>query len=250
MNKNNNKYSAPAIILSHPQMGENIGAAARAMLNFGLHDLRIIRPRDGWPNDKASATASGALEQINITVYNELSAAIADINYVFATTCRKRDMVKPVFEPSSAVIEAHKRIGNNQNIAFVFGAERAGLTNDEISKCQALVNIPTNPDFSSINLAQSVLLVAYEWSKENSDNRTAASLDMGDSFPAKQEDINNFVSRLENDLEERRFFRSEDLKPTMLRNIRNIFTRADITDQELRTLHGVLSALRGNKTRK
>jgi len=250
MNKNNDKINPPVIILSHPQMGENIGAAARAMLNFGITEMRIINPRDGWPNERAEATASGALGQMNVTISDDLPTSIADMHFVFATTARNRDMVKPEFCPKAAMIEAYTRIKSKQNIAFIFGAEQSGLTNNELTMCQAIVNVPTNPDFSSINLAQSVLLLAYEWSLLNTETQTTHDLDMGDSFPAKQDEVNKFIGRLENELEEKNFFRSEGLKPTMQRNIRNIFSRSDITDQELRTLHGVLSALRGNKSAK
>ncbi len=236
-----------AIILSNPQMGENIGAAARSMLNFGLTDLRIVNPRDGWPNARAVTLASGALDIIEPKVFDTLAEAIADLHFTFATTARKRDMVKPEFTPMSAAIEGKARIVQNQNIGIIFGAERTGLLNDEISQCQAIISIPTNPNFSSLNLGQSVLLIAYEWMKEH---ETGNRLDMGDSFPATQSEVHNFIARLENDLDERNFFRSEDLRATMKRNIQNIFTRADISEQELRTLHGVLSALRGNKTPK
>ena len=238
------KY-AISIILSNPQIGENIGTAARSMLNFGLTDLRLVNPRDGWPNERAITLSSGALDVIEPKVFDTLAEAISDLHFTFATTARARDMVKPEFTPMSAAIEGKARIAQNQNIGIIFGAERSGLLNDEISQTQAIISIPTNPDFSSLNLGQSVLLIAYEWMRVPAVE--AATLDMGDSFPAVQNDINNFITRLENDLEERRFFRSEDLRATMRRNIQNIFTRADISDQELRTLHGVLSALRGNK---
>ena len=232
-------------------MGENIGASARAMLNFGLCDLRLVSPRDGWPNNRAKTIGSGALEQMpDVQVFDNLSDAIQDLHYVFATTSRRRDMVKPVFHSDSAINETLKRISSGQNIGFVFGAERTGLTNDELTMCQGIINIPTNDDFPSLNLAQCVMLIAYEWGKATSKTNTESHLDMGDSFPAEQGDLNTFIDRLEQDLETRKFFRDKGLKPTMLRNIRNIFTRADISDQELRTLHGILSALRGNKTPK
>ncbi|PCK00239.1 MAG: rRNA methyltransferase [Zetaproteobacteria bacterium] len=242
----------PTIILNNPQMGENIGAAARSMRNFGLNDLRLVKPRDGWPNSRATATGAGALEKMNVQVFDTLAQSIADLNFAFATTVRPRDMVKPVFTPEDAAAEGIARRTKKQNIGFVFGAERSGLGNDDISQCQAIISIPTNPDFSSLNLGQSVLLMAYEWMKAQRNNSQTISgrppLDMGDSFPAKQSDLHKFIKRLENELDERKFFRAKDLKPTMQINIQNIFTRADISDQELRTLHGILSALRGNKT--
>lgn len=239
--------NAPAIILSHPQMGENIGASARAMQNFGLSDLRLVAPRDGWPNERADANAAGALEIMpSVQVFDSLRDAVSDLHYVFATTSRRRDMVKPAFNPESAITETNKRIDKNQNVGFVFGAERSGLTNDEVSLCQAIISFPVNPDFASLNLAQSVLLLAYQWGSMTSD-KASTVLNTGDSGPAVQKEIQTFIERLEHDLEDRNFFRADDLKPTMLRNIQNMFTRSDITDQELRTLHGILSALRGNK---
>ncbi len=239
--------NAPAVILSHPQMGENIGASARAMQNFGLSDLRLVAPRDGWPNERADANAAGALAIMPpVKVFDSLRDAVSDLHYVFATTSRRRDMVKPVFNPESAITETNKRIGKSQNVGFVFGAERSGLTNDEVSLCQAIITFPVNSEFASLNLAQSVLLLAYQWGSMTS-GKPSTVLNTGDSAPAVQKDIQTFIERLEYDLEDRNFFRADDLKPTMLRNIQNIFTRSDITDQELRTLHGILSALRGNK---
>ena len=240
----------PAIILANPQMGENIGAAARSMLNFGLTDLRLVNPRDGWPNERAIAMSAGAIEAMpEVHIFNNLSDAISDLHFTLATTARVRDMVKPEFTPQSAAIEVNKRNTQKQNIGIIFGAERSGLTNDEISKCQAVITIPTNPKFSSLNLGQSVLLMAYELMK-GADESNLEKLNYGDSFPADQGEVHGFIKRLEKDLDERKFFRSDDLRATMQRNIQNIFTRSDISDQELRTLHGILSALRGNKTPK
>lgn len=242
MNKENHN-TKPAIILCNPQMGENIGAAARAMQNFGLDDLRLVNPRDGWPNDKAIPTSSGALEKMKPpTVFTTLQDAIADLHFVFATTARTRDMVKPVFTPESAVKETNKN--SKQRIGILFGAERTGLLNEEVMMAQAIINIPTNPEFSSLNLGQSVLLMAYEWSKQKTQQPTQNEKE---STTATQEEIQTFLSRLETDLDNRHFFRSSNLKPTMVRNIQNIFTRHNLTTQEVKTLHGILSALRGNK---
>jgi len=247
--------SSPAIILCRPQMGENIGSTARAMLNFQLKDLRIVAPRDGWPNERAEATASGALENMPpVKVFKTLEDAISDLNFTIATSARRRDMVKPVYNPANAMEELLERASKAQRIGIVFGAERTGLTNDELSLCQALMMFPTNPEFASLNLAQSVLLSAYEWDKcannKNYNSHSAPDLDMNDSTPSLQSEVTTFIERLENDLEDRRFFRTPEMKPTMMVNIRNIFTRSDVTDQEIRTLHGILSALRGNKTAK
>ena len=233
----------PAIILCNPQMGENIGAAARAMQNFGLDDLRIVNPRDGWPNERAVQMSSGAFNTMPAPqVFEKLEDALADLHFTFATTARQRDMVKPVFIPESAALESRKKTG--QKTGILFGAERSGLLNEEIIMAQAIINIPTNPDFSSLNLGQSVLLMAYEWSKHPAHTE---GVKQQEQIPAKQKDIQGFLSRLESDLENNKFFRSTDLKPTMIRNIQNIFTRNNLTQQEVQTLHGILSALRGNK---
>ncbi|MCB1784252.1 MAG: RNA methyltransferase [Alphaproteobacteria bacterium] len=241
-----------AVILVHPQMGENIGAAARAMLNFGLTDLRLVAPRDGWPSAQAEAMSSGALEKMPpVQVFDTFPEAIADLHYVLATTARPRDMVKPVLTPSEAAIEGQKRAQGGQRTGFAFGAERSGLFNEDIAACHSIITVPTNPDFSSLNLGQSVLLVAYEWFKAglalSDDGAFPAPAAKNDNFPAEQGEIEGFLSRLEDELDAMRFFRAPELKPITARNIRNIFTRADITDQELRTLHGIVSALKGNK---
>ncbi len=237
------------IILSHPQMGENIGGAARAMMNFGLCNLRLVHPRDGWPNERADAMAAGAFERMPpVEVFDTLEEAIADLHFVFATTARARHMVKPVFTPEKAAREGYGRMQKGQNIGIVFGAERTGMLNDEITHTQALITIPTDPDFSSLNLGQSVLLLAYEWIKASQEGKTTE--ESSEHIPAPQKDINMFINRLNEDLEARHFFRAAGLKSTLQRNLRNIFSRADISEQELRTLHGVLSALRGNKGQK
>lgn len=226
----------PAIILTEPQMGENIGAAARAMFNFGLTDLRLVSPRDGWPNVEAECNASGALEEncVSVQVFENLEDAISDLHFVLATTARSRDLVKTVYTPSSAAREFR---GNGLKSAIVFGEERAGLTNDHITLCNGIITIPTNPDFSSLNLGQSVLLACWEWF--NAEEQAAPQ---NENVPAEKEKLTEFLNRLENELDAADFFKSEGLKPTMIRNIRSIFTRNDLTDQEVRTLHGILSA--------
>lgn len=232
---------SPTIILLEPQMGENIGAAARAMLNFGLTDLRLINPRDGWPNQAAIHMSSGALDTINPQLFETLEDAIADLNYVLATTARPRDMVKPIFTPRTAASEIQERSETGQKTGFLFGRERNGLENDEIARCQGLITVPTNPDFSSLNLGQSVLLLAYEWFSAST-NAEKQTLPPGDNFPVSQEKLEEFLIRLDQELENHNFYKTENLKPTMQRNIRNIFTRTNLTDQETRTLHGILSA--------
>ena len=242
--------NAPAIILLNPQMGENIGATARAMMNFGLTDLRLVSPRDGWPNERAIATASGALDIMPApTVYESFADSIHDLHFVLATTSRDRDMVKPVYSPARASEIMSVRTNERQKAAFVFGCERTGITNEDLSLCQGIINIPANDDFASLNLAQAVLLIAYEWSTTNQPKPKTEEL-IQNHIPATQSELHGFLNRLQTDLEDRNFFRAEGLKATMIKNIQNIFTRADISEQELRTLHGILSALRGNKTPK
>ncbi len=239
--------NTPAIILVQPQMGENIGAAARAMFNLGLDELRLVSPRDGWPSPAADKNSAGALARMqNVQVFDTLNEAIADLHYVIAATARPRDMLKPVYTPEAGIKECRTRADQGQKTGFIFGPERMGLINDAIAKCHGVITIPTNPDFSSLNLAQSVLLLAYEWTR-NQDNTPDKIMEMGDSFPVDQEKLEEFLTRLEEELETRRFFRTEEIRPTMKRNIRGIFTRADLSDQEVRTLHGMLSALIGKK---
>ena len=234
----------PSIILVRPQMGENIGSAARAMANFGFTDLRLVSPRDGWPNQRAVDMASGAFEHMaEPQVFEDLADASADLHHLYATTARKRDLVKPVYTPDAAVMDRLEKTGK---VGFVFGPERTGLENDDLALCHSLITIPTNPDFSSLNLGQSVLLMVYAFMQATHDQE-ARALPHGDSFPVAQEDLIGFYERLEGELEDGGFFKAADLKPTMIRNIRAIFSRAELTDQEVRTLHGVVSALLGKK---
>ena len=224
---------APAIILVDPQMGENIGAAARAMLNTGLTDLRLVRPRDGWPNERADAMSAGALAMMPpVRVFNSVPEAIADCHYVLATTARVRDMVKPVFTPHAAAAELKNRAMEGQHLAILFGAERTGLTNDDVALAHGLITIPLNPEFSSLNLGQAVLLVAYEWA-QSIDTTASRTISLGDTGPATHDKLVGLFERLETELETRHFFRNPEQKPIMIRNLRNLLTRADMTDQEV-----------------
>ncbi len=232
-------------------MGENIGAAARAMLNFGFRDLRLVAPRDGWPNKIAEQNSSGALGQMagerrieGVRLFDDLAAAVSDCHYVFGTSARRRDMVKPVFTPDDAKQETITRLSQNQKTAFVFGPERTGLENDDLALCHGFISVPVNPDFASINLGQAVLLISYALSGLNED---AVIPYTQDNLLASHYDLENFISRLLLTLEEKQFFKSDDLKPTMQRNIRNMFMRGDLTAQEINTLHGIISALIGEK---
>ena len=241
--------TAPAIILVHPQMGENIGATARAMANFGLTDLYLVAPRDGWPNKAAEANAVGAFEQLSpIQIFDTTKKALESFHTVYATTARPRDMRKPVMTPQNAIAEMRAQQQANQKTAIMFGGERAGLTNEDISHAHNIITFPTNPDFSSLNLGQSVLLLAYQWFS-SADKTEDKVLPTGDSAPAEHKEISDLVDRLENELLQHNFFRNEDMQPTMMRNIRSMLARTDMTEQEVRTFHGIISALIGNKSK-
>lgn len=232
-----------SILLIRPQMGENIGAAARAMANFGLSDLRIVSPRDGWPNQKAIDMASGAFDIIpQPQIFESFDDAIKDLNKLYATTARPRDMVKPVYTPDAAIEDALPLLHSDGKVGFVFGPERTGIENEELSRCHAIINVPTNPDFSSLNLGQCVLLMAHAFSRVSIEANSKAT-PMGDSMPVSQDKLDEFLGRLEGELEAADFFKSDAIKPSMVKNIRNLFIRNDLSDQEVKTLHGVVTAL-------
>jgi tRNA/rRNA methyltransferase len=237
--------SLPVIILVGPQMGENIGACARAMLNCGLDELRIVNPRDGWPNDRANTMSAGALEKMPpVKVYTSTADAVADCHYVYATTARPRDMVKPVVTARQAAEDIRARQATDQRCAFLFGCERTGLENDDIALAHAIITIPVNPDFSSLNLGQGVLLCAYE--RYQAQKHAAAPVNP-DNMPAPHAELDNLMIRLENELADGSFFRTKELRPTVMRNIRNLFARTQITSQEINTFHGIIAALTGRK---
>lgn len=238
----------PIIILVNPQMGENIGAAARAMLNCRITELRLVNPRDGWPNERGIAMGSGAFEKMApVQVFGTLREAIADCQRVFATTGLSRDIVKPVHTPHSAISEANTAIQNGNKVAILFGCERVGLNNADMALAQDLVTIPSNPDFPSLNLGQAVMVMAYEWLKityEGSDK----ILPVGKSDVATADSFNRFFDRLDTTLQDVGFYRSPEMKDTVSRNIRALFSRATPTEQEINTLHGVITSLLGKKT--
>lgn len=233
----------PTVILVRPQLGENIGAAARAMLNFGLERMRIVAPRDGWPNDKARAMASRADAVLdNARVFASTEEAVADCHVVLASSARRRDMVQPVLTPRRAAETARAAIEGGQRIGILFGGERAGLDNEDVARASALIHVPTNPAFGSLNLAQAVLLIAYEWFQIGAG--APGERLPSESPPATAAELANFMARLEQGLDDGGFLKPPEKRPTMMRNIRNIFQRGRPTDQEVRTLHGILSALR------
>jgi tRNA/rRNA methyltransferase len=212
------------------------------MLNCGLTDLRLVRPRDGWPNQKARAAASGADSVIDgARLYDRLEDAIAGFGRVYATTARTRDMIKPVMTPRRAAADLRAEIGQGVACGLLFGRERSGLDNDEVALADTIVQVPLNPAYSSLSLPQAVLLLAYEWYQAGSDT-PPEELATGRAGPAGKEELLYFFERLEAMLEAANFFPVEDKRPTMVRNIRNLFQRNRLTDQELRTLHGILSA--------
>jgi tRNA/rRNA methyltransferase len=234
---------APAVILVNPQLGQNIGTSARAMLNCGLTDLRLVAPRDPWPNDQAITAASGADRVLDAArLFGDTEKAIADLQVVYATTARDRYMVKPIYTAREAAKEMRARAAEGLRIGVLFGPERAGLENDDLALADALIRIPLNPGFSSLNLAQSVLLVGYEWFMA-ADATPGRQDNYGWSPPADKEQLLNFFRILERELIECGFLRNEEKRPSMVRNIRNMFQRAALSEQELRTLHGMIACL-------
>jgi tRNA/rRNA methyltransferase len=238
--------ASPAIILVEPQLGENIGAAARAMANFALGDLRLVTPRDKWPNSKARAMASGANYIVDSArVFASTAEAIADLHFVYATTARTRELPKQVVGPREAAAGLRARAAAGQKVGVLFGRERWGLTNEEIALADAIVTFPVNPAFASLNLAQSVLLISYEWMAAGltgslSTREPAPELDF---TPASKAQLIGLMEHLESALEPTGYFRTEDMKPTMVQNLRAILQRAGLTPREIDVLRGVIAAL-------
>ncbi|MBI1180000.1 MAG: RNA methyltransferase [Alphaproteobacteria bacterium] len=234
-------------------MGENIGAAARAMANFALADLRLVRPRDGWPNPDAVPMAAGATDILDrARVFRSTEDAVADLNYVIATTARQRGMIKPVLSSRAAAEDLAARAGQGQKTGILFGGERSGLGNDDVALADAVVTIPTNPGFTSINIAQAVLLLGYEWFVAAGGDVAPPELD-DRSRPATKRELLGFMEHLEGALDEAGFLYPADKRPSMVRNLRNMWHRADLREQDVRTLRGIIVALtsyksRGNKT--
>jgi tRNA/rRNA methyltransferase len=242
--------SAPAVILSHPQLGENIGAAARAMKNFGLADLRLVAPRDGWPNEKAIVMAVGAADIVEAArIFETTESALADLQLVFATTARERGFAKPVLTPAAAADRLREAHSAGHKTGILFGGERSGLDNHEVSLATAIVNIPTD-SFSSLNLGQAVLLLGYEWFKA-ADQTPPARIDHGAlAKPATGEELAHLFTHLEDELLKSGFLYPPDKAEAVMRNIRATLTRAEFTDQEVRTLRGMIVALTRGKRRR
>lgn len=229
----------PAFVLVRPQMGENIGAAARAMLNFGLDHMRIAAPRDGWPNPAATAMASGAGRVLDAArLYDDLPAALADRTYTYATTARARDLTKRVFTPETAMADASARIARGERVAVLFGPERAGLENDDIVQANAILTVPVNPDFPSLNLAQCVLLTAWEWRRAT---MPAPAPDGPDT--ATNAEIDALAAHYETRLEDAGFWFPAHKAASMKRNLRNMWSRMALTTADVAILHGILRQL-------
>ncbi|MDB5492845.1 MAG: tRNA/rRNA methyltransferase [Phenylobacterium sp.] len=232
----------PAVILSTPQLPENIGAVARVMANFGLSDLRLVNPRHGWPQERAWASASGADWPLNAArVFETVGDAIADLRLIYATTARPRELRLPVITPREAAANLARASADGQPVGLLFGGERAGLETADIALCQAVVTVPIDPLFKSLNLAQAVAINAYEWRLTVLDTPPPAFRE-GDP-PADRAAMLGFFEQLERELETSGFFHPPEKTPAMIQNLRAAFSRAHFTDQEVRTLRGVVTAL-------
>jgi tRNA/rRNA methyltransferase len=235
--------AGPIVVLVEPQLGQNIGTVARAMANFGLARLRLVKPRDGWPNIQAQRAAAGADAVLDgAQLFDTLEAAVADCHFVLATTARAHDQAKPVLAPEEAAREMAPRLADGETVAVLFGRERWGLENDEVGLADRIVTLPVNPAFASLNLAQAVLVIAYEHFKLASGG--ALPFRMPQRSPAAgKEQLFAFFASLESELEKVEFFRPPEKRATMSINLRNIFARMQPTQQDVQTLHGVIMAI-------
>ena len=251
----------PVLVLVQPQLADNIGMVARAMANFGLEHLRLVAPRDGWPNEKARIAASGANFIIDgAEAYPTFEAALDGLNWVAATTARQRDLAKAVLTPEQAVAEMLRRRAEGQRCGILFGPERNGLETDQVANADAIVMAPVNPTFASLNLAQAVLLVAYEWMKQTGGGTLgrvttyeaplAPGLHTRGSPPAGRQDLIAFFEHIERELDASGFFTAPDKRPSVVQNLRSMFVRMGATEQEIRTLRGIVKALVQPKARR
>jgi tRNA/rRNA methyltransferase len=242
------RAGGPAVILVRPQLAVNIGMSARAMANFGLTDLRMVAPREGRPGSSgvwkhAHAAAAGAahiLEQA--AIFSTLEEAISDLNFAWAATARERGQHKPIVTPAEAMPECRHKIANGEKHGVVFGPERTGLSNDEVALANAIITYPVNPAYGSLNLAQAVLLIGYEWMRAATDGKPPFSM-VQRSHPAPREMALSFFNYLETELERAGFFRPASKLPVMRRNLRNMFHRMQLTEQDVRTLRGMVVRL-------
>lgn len=239
----------PAIVLVAPQLSENIGTAARAMANFGLSDLRLVNPREAWPSEKAAAAASGADHVIRqARVYDSLEGAVAGLAFIYAATARSRDLALDVVGPRQAAITARQKLAGG--VGFLFGREKSGLTNAEVALADAILTFPVDPGFASLNIAQAVLLVAYEW-------RLSELAEEGEGLPfsgavgpqAPRAELVAMFEHLERALDDAGFFRPPERRPHLSLAIRSMLQRAGLSEQEVRTLRGIIAALERRPTR-
>jgi tRNA/rRNA methyltransferase len=242
------RRGGPAMILVRPQLAVNIGMCARAMANFGLTDLRLVSPRDGWPRSGAyrkgaHAAAAGAVHLLEAArLFETVEAAMLDLNFVWATTARERGQQKQILTPAEAMPECARKIGNGEKSGVLFGPERTGLANDEVALADAIITFPVNPAYASLNLAQAVLLTGYEWVRAVTDARAPFSM-VQRSPAAPREMILSFFAYLEGELERAGFFRPAGKQPVMRRNLRNMFHRMQLSEQDVRTLRGMVVRL-------
>jgi len=230
-----------AIILVKPQLGENIGAAARVMKNFDLTDLRIVAPRDGWPNPAAESMAAGAKDMLGAAgLYDTTAAAIADCHRIYATSSRLRYMEKPLFDMAEAMQQLVEAVAGGQRIGVMFGPERSGLDNEDLALADAMVTIPVGEAYPSLNLAQAVAITCYEWTRVSGRLTIAAP---ETATRASKQEMQSLFDDLEARLDDRNFWKVEEKKPIMWRNIRNMFQRQELSEQEVRTLRGIIQCL-------
>jgi tRNA/rRNA methyltransferase len=233
-----NSTNKPVIVLVRPQLGQNIGKAARAMLNFGLSEMRLVAPRDGWPNPDAGPSASGAdivLEQAK--VFDTVQEAIADCSQVFASTVRRRDLVMPVLGPAQMADQIH---ASTERSAILFGAERSGLETEDVALANAIVTVPINPEFGSLNLAQAVILLAYEWSKRSElAQPTIKELES----PAPHGELEGLIGQLDGELEAKGYFHPPSRTQATKNTIRTIFTKTGWSSREVKAVRGIVRAL-------
>jgi tRNA/rRNA methyltransferase len=251
----------PAVVLVAPQMADNIGMVARAMANFGLDELRLVSPRDGWPNEKARAAASGANHIIDqARAFSDVATAVGDFNWICATTARQRQLRKPVLTPEQAAAEMARRIADGERVAMLFGAERQGLENDDIAIADAVVMAPVDPRFASLNLAQAALLMGYEWMKQSQkgtlgrvspkETPLEPGLNLRGNPPATKALLLDLFQHLERELDASGFLRPPEKRAVMVRNIRTMLERMQATEQEVHTLRGIIASLTGQHKRR
>lgn len=245
--KNRMISEGPVIILVHPQLGENIGASARAMANFGLRELRLVSPRDGWPSSGARASAAKADYILDdAQLFPTLSDALHDINFAFATTARQREMLKPIRSASEAAHSLRTRHISGERTAIVFGRERSGLESVEVALTDEIITFPVNPSYASLNLSQAVLLMSYEWFKTSD---TTLPIHEPPTASATKQDLFHFFDHLEGALESKDYFRPSHKKATMVENIRTIFQKLRLSKQEIHALRGVIAAFEDRPSR-